>query len=229
MNKKLLTALLGTSLIFGIENQIKAQENSYFNEKYKSYFDITMFSSTKTKYKNPLVPSEFYNYIDSWLSDVPKEKRIGFVWINYFDTDNDKFYDYITIQNSTIKNIMTLEKFAFYSNTKEIDYILEIYKRCEKSPIECENIIIKKYEKITPEEANLIGNDFVNRINKIVNSQKEFNRFNTQPIDNLLREEANQWKTKEMDGKYKFDNFGFPIYKYLSEEEINKIEKSISN
>jgi len=117
----------------------------------------------------------------------------------------------------------------FHTNEKQIDYTLEIYKNCEKTLEDCENIISKKYERISIEEAHSIGEDFVNRINKIVTSQNDFNRFNTEPIDKLLREEANTWKTKYIDGKYKLVNFGFPIYKYLSEEEISKIEEAISD
>lgn len=167
---------------------------------------------------------EFKKYIEARLSDQPKEDKIGQIWFYYGDTDDDGFYDCVSVESSS-HPIRSQEKFYFNFDTKEIDYVLDIYEFCPKIITDCDKIISKSYNGINQKESYQIGEDFNDRIKKFLSVQKGFSRFNPESLEKLVREEY-EHRLKLVDGKLA-GNSRTPLEKFLSEEEIKKVEDYI--
>ena len=56
--------------------------------------------------------------IRAWLCACPKEDGKGNIWFDYGDTDDDGFYDYVSVQNN-VYPIKYREKFYFNLDTKK--------------------------------------------------------------------------------------------------------------
>mgnify|MGYP001590100619 CR=1 FL=1 len=160
------------------------------------------------------------NKIEAWLCECPKEERRGTIWFYYIDTDNDKFYDRVLIKKYS-SPIITEENFKYNLETKGLDYKLEFYDFSTN-----EKIIEKFYNNISHKEALGIGEDFVQRIKEFAETQKNFSRFNSKQLENLVRKE-NEHKLMIINEKLSGDS-GTPAEKLLLEDEIKKIENYYS-
>ena len=167
---------------------------------------------------------EFKKYVQAWLSNKPKENKIGKIWFYYGDTNDDGTYDYVGVQNN-VSSIKSQEKFSFNFDTKKINYVLEIYDNCPQEINKCDKIISKTYTGIEQKEAEQLGDDFFKRINEFAETQKEFSRFNSGQLEELVRKERYHG-LKIVDGKL-VGNSRIPIEKFFSEEEIKKVENYI--
>ena len=219
MKKTLLNILLAGRLIFGATNKSFAQDASQ-TSKEKLFPNLNFYFETG-EYANNLGYPEFKKYVEAWLSDSPKEDRIGKIWFYYRDTNNDGVYDYIYVKNTGF-SIESQEKFSFNFDTKKIDYVLEIYDFCPEEIRYCDKIISKIYNGIGQKEAEQLGEGFSERIKEFSSVQKEFSRFNSEQLEELVRKEYSH-KLKMADGRLA-GNSRTPIEKLLSEEEIKKIE-----
>ena len=168
---------------------------------------------------------EFKKYVEAWLSEVSKENKNGAIWFNYGDTDDDGVYDYVSVQKNS-PPIKYQEKFSFNFDTKKIDYILEIYDCCYGLIHNCDKIITKSYNNIDQKEAEQLGEDFFERIKEFAKTQKEFSRFNSGQLEELVRKEYSSKLIMDRFGKL-VGNSRIPIEKFLSEEEIKKVENYI--
>jgi len=209
------------------QNQEQTQEtNPWFDEKYKTY--IKDWGLPTNSWTWPFISERVYGkVIRAWLCDCPKEQNQGNIFIHYMDTNDDEFFNSIFIQNVE-SPLTTIEIFKFYLATGKIDYTLDFRKHeVSKSPDKCEQVLEKSYKGITLKEAHSIGENFVKRANRLISTQKRYNRFNTAPLDSLVREEKWEWGIKYKEGKYEFARTGFPIYKHFSEQEIKTLEDAL--
>jgi len=236
ITKLLITGAVAGLIGLGSPNYVQAQNqtqeqtqknNPWFDKKYKTY--IEDFGLPTSKYWTHAFISEniYGKVIKTWLCDCPKEQNQGNIFIHYMDTNDDGFFNSMLIQN--VENKLTmLENFKFYPATKKIDYTLDFRKReGGKTPDKCEQVLEKSYDGITLQEAHSIGENFVKRANRLISAQKRYNRFNTSPLDSLVREEKWEWGIKYKEGKYEFARTGFPIYKHFSEQEIKTLEDAL--
>ena len=198
------------------QNSIEKEKTGNTETNQKPFPEFNFYFETKEEGYYPGHP-RLYNDVTARLSINPKEKNFGSLWFHFGDTDNDGSYDYTIIQNNFVGNMGIEESFKFHLDKKELNYTLKFQGMCGKPINECAIILEKNYSRITMEEAQSIGEDFVERIKKIYNVQNSFSRFNANPLETLVREEAGMWK-------YKFIKTGFPIEKYLTKEEIDKIK-----
>src|SRR3989344_8442235 len=99
---------------------------------------------------------EFKKYVQAWLSNKPKENKIGKIWFYYGDTNDDGTYDYVGVQNN-VSSIKSQENFSFNFDTKKINYVLEIYDNCPQEINKCDKIISKTYTGIEQKEAEQLG------------------------------------------------------------------------
>lgn len=157
----------------------------------------------------------------AWLSSKPKDDKTGNIWFYYGDTNDDEVYDYVSIQNYG-SPIRSQEKFYFNFDTKKINYVLEIYDYCPDYLTLCDKIVSKSYNEISQKEAEQIGEGFFERITEFAKTQKEFSRFNSGELEELVRKEYSS-RLKMNNGKL-VGNSRIPIEKFLSEEEIKKVE-----
>lgn len=241
LTKKLITNTIFAGLIglgspaYTQDQNLEKKENleqiNPFSNKdlYKFYYNIEKRIEGKTW--TPLdVPTEYYGDIYARICNCSEESGRGDIFIRYSDLNNDGFYEQVWLDilvNNT--SLEVIETFRFYPENKEMDYTLE-FKRLDPSRelIKSKRIIKKEYERITPREAQHIEGDFIERVNKILKAQNDFSRFNTAPLDELLREEKIQWKVEWKEEKQRFVKTGFPIYESLTDEEIKKIEEVLS-
>ncbi len=201
-------------------SETQKQETS---KEQKLFPNLNFYFETGESLKYENLP-EFKKYILAWLCNCPKENNTGNIFFNYGDTDGDGFYDHIVIEKSD-EPIRTQEKFYFNINTKKIDYVLDIYEFCPKIITDCDKIISKSYNEIDQKESYQIGEDFNEIIKKFISVQKEFNRFNPEQLEKIVREEY-EHRLKLVDGKL-IGNSRTPLEKFLSEEEIKKVENYI--
>jgi len=214
--------------IYG-QNQIEKKEtanieqtqNTEANQKLFPNFNFYFEIKEEEKY---IGHPKFYNNATARLSISPKEKNFGSLWFRFGDTNNDGSYDYTIIQNNFVGNIGIEESFKFYLDKKELDYTLRFQNMCGKPINECEIILEKYYSRITMAEAQAMGEDFTDRVKKIYNIQNNFDRFLPNYLETLVREEAGRWQYTSGDH---FIKTGFPINKYFTKEEIDKINSSI--
>ena len=243
--KKLLLGI-GLAGIMGFSNlkssysqtkpEINQNQDSAKIEKYNPWLD------EKYHFKFESIDALEYgsksNLISSFLIFPEEDYKYCKVYLTYTDANLDGFYEKCEILNSIrnfspshpSKGIKVLEDFTFLENEK-LDYILSIWK---ENDYELGNkIITKEYKKITLKEARDIDENFVKRVNEFAKTQEKFSRFNTEPLDYLIREEANRWTIERQNYKnafweIKFTKTGFPIYKYFTKEEISKIEMALN-
>ena len=222
LKKLLLATSLAGSLIFGATNKLEAQDTPK-TSKEKLLPNLNFYFETG-EYANYKGYPEFKKYIGAWLSSTSKEGKNGTIWFDYGDTDDDGVYDYVGVENNS-PPIRYREKFSFNFDTKKIDYVLDIYDFCSSSINDCDKIITKSYDRIDQKEAEYLGEDFFKRIKKFYSVQKEFSRFNTGQLEELVRKEYSS-QLKIVKGKL-VGNSRIPIKKFLSEEEIKKVENYI--
>ena len=222
LKKLLLGAGLAGSLIFGATNKSFAQDASQ-TSKEKLFPNLNFYFETG-EYANYVGHPAFKKHVLAWLTNEPKENNKGNIWFYYGDTNEDGVYDYINVQKIG-SPINSQEKFSFNFDTKKIDYVLEIYDYCRESINNCDKIISKSYNGIDQKEAKQIGEDFLERIKEFSSVQKEFSRFNSRQLEELVRKEYS-YRLKMADGRLA-GNSRTPIEKLLSEEEIKKIENYI--
>jgi len=222
LKKLLLATSLAGSLIFGATNKLEAQDTPK-TSKEKLLPNLNFYFETG-EYANYKGYPEFKKYIGAWLSSTSKEGKNGTIWFDYGDTDDDGVYDYVGVENNS-PPIRYREKFSFNFDTKKIDYVLDIYDFCSSSINDCDKIITKSYDRIDQKEAEYLGEDFFKRIKKFYSVQKEFSRFNTGQLEELVRKEYS-YQLKMDNGKL-VGNSRIPIKKFLSEEEIKKVENYI--
>ncbi len=217
-----MAALMSGAMAFSnpIYSQHPETQKQETPKEQKLFPDLNFYFETGEYLLNRDAP-EFKKYIKAWLCACPKEDNKGFIFFNYGDADDDGFYDYVLIDKMD-DQIRSKEKFYFNMNTKKIDYALDIYEFCPKIITDCDRIISKSYNEIDQKESYKIGEDFNERIKKFLSVQKEFSRFNSESLEKLVREEFD-YKLKLVDGKLA-GNSGTPIEKFLSEEEIKKVE-----
>src|SRR3989344_9646771 len=228
---KTLKNLIKTALVAGAigltsnlytPNKSFSQDINQSSEK-KLLPHLNFYSETG-EYANYKGYPEFKKYIGAWLSSTSKEGKNGTIWFDYGDTDDDGVYDYVGVENNS-PPIRYREKFSFNFDTKKIDYVLDIYDFCSSSINDCDKIITKSYDRIDQKEAEYLGEDFFKRIKKFYSVQKEFSRFNTGQLEELVRKEYS-YQLKMDNGKL-VGNSRIPIKKFLSEEEIKKVENYI--
>ena len=222
LKKLLLGAGLAGSLIFGATNKSFAQDASQ-TSKEKLFPNLNFYFETG-EYANYVGHPAFKKHVLAWLTNEPKENNKGNIWFYYGDTNEDGVYDYINVQKIG-SPINSQEKFSFNFDTKKIDYVLEIYDYCRESINNCDKIISKSYNGIDQKEAKQIGEDFLERIKEFSSVQKEFSRFNSRQLEELVRKEYS-YRLKMADGRLT-GNSRIPIEKFLSEEEIKKVENYI--
>src|SRR3989344_383005 len=222
LKKLLLATSLAGSLIFGATNKLEAQDTPK-TSKEKLLPNLNFYFETG-EYANYKGYPEFKKYIGAWLSSTSKEGKNGTIWFDYGDTDDDGVYDYVGVENNS-PPIRYREKFSFNFDTKKIDYVLDIYDFCSSSINDCDKIISKSYDGIDQKEAEQIGDDFFERIKEFSSVQKEFNRFNSGQLEELVRKEYSS-QLKIVKGNL-VGNSRIPIKKFLSEEEIKKVENYI--
>ena len=201
-------------------SQISETQKQETTKEQKLLPDLNFYFETGD-YKKYSDTPEFKKNIQAWLCDCPKEDGKGYIFFRYGDTDDDGFYDYVNIFNYYDKLIKSEEKFSFDFDTKKIDYALEIYENCHGT--NCDRIIRKDYNEINQEEAKSLGEGFYERIKEFTETQKEFSRFNSDPLENLVRKEAYHALGINAYGNL-VGNSRIPIEKLLSEEEIKKVE-----
>src|SRR3989338_5626494 len=222
LKKLLLATSLAGSLIFGATNKLEAQDTPK-TSKEKLLPNLNFYFETG-EYANYKGYPEFKKYIGAWLSSTSKEGKNGTIWFDYGDTDDDGVYDYVGVENNS-PPIRYREKFSFNFDTKKIDYVLDIYDFCSSSINDCDKIITKSYDRIDQKEAEYLGEDFFKIIKKFYSVQKEFSRFNTGQLEELVRKEYS-YQLKMDNGKL-VGNSRIHIKKFLSEEEIKKVENYI--
>ena len=213
---------LGSPNYVKAQNQTKEQTqetNPWFDEKYKTH--IKDWGLPTNYWTNAFISERVYGKVMySWLSFSPKEQNQGNIFIYFFDTNNDGFFNSILLQNAE-NSLTIIENFKFYLATGKIDYTLDFRKNeSGKSSDKCEQVLEKSYKGITLKEAHSIGENFVKRANRLISTQKRYNRFNTAPLDSLVRQEKFEWDIKLQE----FTKTGFPIYEHFSEQEIKKLE-----
>ncbi len=213
-------AMAVSNSAFSQNSETQKQETS---KEQKLFPNSNFYFETGESLKYENLP-EFKKYILAWLCDCPKENNTGNIFFNYGDTDGDGFYDHIVIEKSD-EPIRTQEKFYFNINTKKINYVLDIYEFCPKIITDCDKIISKSYNEIDQKESYQIGEDFKERIKEFLSVQKEFNRFNPEQLEKIVREEY-EHRLKLVDEKLA-GNSRTPLEKFLSEEEIKKVENYI--
>lgn len=163
----------------------------------------------------------FYNYFKAWLCECPKSNKRGDILIYYGDTDNDGMYDYVRV-DKFLEKIFYEEHFKFHLDTKKLDYRIEI-----KDKQNIYTIKSKNFEGITKEEAEAIGKTFSERVSRLLLVQKEFNRFNTDALEKILRWELIYTPSLEGD-KPNLDS-KTPIRKFFSQDELNEVSTYFEN
>jgi len=221
--KKLLTAgaFLLTTNFFAPEKVYSQTPKIQKQENQDAILNFYLETGDETAYAE--MPA-FKKNIKAWLCACPKNENQGNIWLYYGDTDNDGVYDYVSVQKN-IYPIKSQEKFSFNFDTKKIDYVLKIYDYCQESINKCDEIISKSYNEMDQKEAEYLGSGFFERIKEFVKTQKEFNRFNSKQLEELIRKEY-AYQLKIVDGNL-VGNSRIPIEKFLSEEEIKKVENYI--
>src|SRR3989344_9530419 len=154
LKKLLLGAGLAGSLIFGATNKTFAQDASQ-TSKEKLFPNLNFYFETGERINYVSYP-EFKKYVQAWLSNKPKENKIGKIWFYYGDTNDDGTYDYVGVQNN-VSSIKSQENFSFNFDTKKINYVLEIYDNCPQEINKCDKIISKTYTGIEQKEAEQLG------------------------------------------------------------------------
>ena len=219
----LVAGAVSLANVFYTPNKSFSQDASQMQTSEKKLFPNLNFYFETEGYAN-------YNYSGSkkhvmaWLSKAPKEDKRGMIWFYYGDTDDDGVYDYVSVQNNS-SQIKSQEKFSFNFDTKKIDYVLEVYDPCQESINNCDKIISKSYNNINQKEAEQLGDGFFERIKEFASVQKEFSRFNSGQLEDLVRKEASY--TLKIDNGKLAGNSRIPIEKFLSKEEIKKVENYI--
>ena len=223
-----MAALIGGLTIASAPSKVysqinKPQEPSIFSalKEQKPLSNLNFYFETEG-YGN-LDYSGSKKHVMAWLSSKSntKEDKLGHIWFYYGDTNDDDVYDYVKIEKNS-SPIRSQEKFYFNFDTKKIDYVLNIYEFCSGTLADCDKIISKSYNNITQEEAKQLGADFLERIKEFSSVQKEFSRFNSEQLEELVRKEYSH-KLKMADGRLA-GNSRIAIEKFLSEEEIKKVE-----
>ena len=219
----LVAGAVSLANVFYTPNKSFSQDASQMQTSEKKLFPNLNFYFETEGYAN-------YNYSGSkkhvmaWLSKAPKEDKRGMIWFYYGDTDDDGVYDYVSVQNNS-SQIKSQEKFSFNFDTKKIDYVLEVYDPCQESINNCDKIISKSYNNINQKEAEQLGDGFFERIKEFATVQEEFSRFNSGQLEDLVRKEASY--TLKIDNGKLAGNSRIPIEKFLSKEEIKKVENYI--
>ena len=219
-----MTALIGGLTIFSNPSKVYSQISEKPKQENQGT-NLNFYFETGEDIDYVDMPP-FKKDIKAWLCACPKDESVGNIWLNYGDTDGDGVYDYVNIQNSNnIYPIRYQEKFLFNFDTKKIDYFLDIYDYCQEPINNCDKIIAKSYNGIEQKEAESLGGDFFERIKEFAKTQKEFNRFNSGQLEELIRKEY-AYQLKMNNGKL-VGNSRIPIEKFLSKEEIKKVENYV--
>ncbi len=200
MKKNLSTILLGASLFFGTGNKIKAQcECQTYNH------DADEFQEEIICWKR-----------EGWDATTQKYNgdEMGFTIIYYSDKDNDDFHEDIRNLNSSLSNLISLERFYVNKTTGSLDYNV---KSCITDPIKWEQFYdgMSIYQMATQEYP--------------VNIKKEKGCMLNKAIYNLTKEQIynnvytpNQWSF--------YGGFGERVKKLINAgknlDEIKKLVES---